>query len=388
MLRINMNARIICYPLLTALLLSACEQRASRPPPAGRALTAPPPDDAAFAIPNQLVQGTVLGSAFAADQIILSDNRIIFRQGKEFFADREVTISVFPEELPTEKDYGTSDPVVRRGTITLSEKKPAANLPTHTEVSTYKLVLVFGAKEKLGTPVQIDLETTGKNTSRIVGRGFATFDDIRVVDNQVDLRWDSLDTIRHVAKEYVRSTQTSNDIEFERDFGVIKRDPGTGTEPKTAFVGYEMSVAGAPTSLVKLQLQKDEGGWRVANALPSDQIDDAHPLDTTSEGQSRRTSAEAIAGQMLEVKLQRDQLMPTVRGTFVSCTVSAEDGHGSCDTRYQLSERLGRNCYVQNYRMAYRGKHWVVVGEIGPEERVDAYTGAIVKHKPSMFGCG
>ena len=120
---------------------------------------------------------------------------------------------------------------------------------------------------------------------------------------------------------------------------MISRDPGTGTEPKTAFVGYEMSVAGAPTSLVKLQLQKDESGWRVANVLPSDQIDDAHPLDTTSEGRPRRTSAEAIAGQMLEMKLQREQLMPTVRATFVSCTVSAEDGHGSCDTRYQLSER-------------------------------------------------
>jgi hypothetical protein len=295
---------------------------------------------------------------------------------------------VFPEELPTETEYGASDPVVRRGTITLSEKKSKENLPTRTEVSTYQLVLVFGAREKLGAPVQIDLETTGRNASRIVGRGFATFDDIRVVGNQVDLRWDSLDTLRHVAKEYVRRGQQSQEIEFERDFGVILRDPGTGTEPKTAFVGYEMSVAGSPTSLVKLQLQKDENGWRVANALPIDQIDDAHPLDTTSEGRPARTSAEAIAGQMLEMKLQREKLMPTVRGTFVSCTVSAEGGHGSCDTRYQLSEGVDRQCHLQNYRMVYRDQRWVVVGEIGPEERVEVKTGAIVKHKPSMFGCG
>jgi hypothetical protein len=387
MLRITMNAKIIWYPLLTAFLLSACEQRSSSPSPPEKALTSPP-DEAAFAIPDQPVQGTVLGSAFVADQIILTNNRITFRQGREFFADRDVAISVFPEELPTETEYGASDPVVRRGTITLSERKTPTGLPRPREASDYKLVLVFGAREKLGAQVQIDLETTGKNASRIVGHGFATFDDIRVVGNQVDLRWDSLDTIRHVAKEYSRRAHTSKDIEFERDFGVISRDPGTGTEPKTAFVGYEMSVAGAPTSLVKLQLQKDESGWRVANVLPSDQIDDAHPLDTTSEGRPRRTSAEAIAGQMLEMKLQREQLMPTVRGTFVSCIVSAEGGHGSCDTRYQLAERLGRNCYVQNYRMAYQDKSWVVVGEIGPEERVEVNTGAIVKHKPSMFGCG
>ena len=387
MLRISMHPRIIWYPLLTAFLLSACEQRSSSSPPAGDALTSPP-DDAAFGIPAQPVQGTVLGSAFAADQIILWDNRITFRQGKEFFADRDVTISVFPEELPTETEYGASDPVVRRGTITLSEKKTPSGLPIRGEASSYKLVLVFGRREKLGAPVQIDLETTGKNVSRIIGRGFATFDDIRVVDDQVDLRWDSLDTLRHVAKEYARRGQSSQEIEFGREFGVILRDPGTGTEPKTAFVGYEMNVAGAPASLLKLQLQKDESGWRVANALPSDQIDDAHPLDTTSEGRPARRSAEAVAGRMLELKLQREQLMPTVRSTFVGCAVSAEGGHGSCDTRYQLSERLGRHCYLQNYRMAYRDKRWVVVGEIGPGERVDVNSGAIVQHEPSMFGCG
>ena len=78
--------------------------------------------------PTRPVQGTVLGSAFVADQIILSNNKITFRQGKEFFADRDVAISVFPEELPTETEYGASDPVVRRGTITLSEKKTPTEL--------------------------------------------------------------------------------------------------------------------------------------------------------------------------------------------------------------------------------------------------------------------
>jgi len=381
-----MNTRIIWYSLLGTILLSACTQQTSSSSKAEGVL-ASPVEDTALAIPDQPVQGTVLGSAFVADQIIISGHRITFRQGKEFFADRDVAISVFPGKLPIEAD-GVANPVVHSGTITLSEMKPSANLPTHTEPSTYKLSLVFGPREQLGVPVQINLETTGKDATRIVGRGFATFDDIRVLGNQVDLRWDTFDTIRHVAKEYVRRTQTSKDIGFERDFGVMIRDPGTAKEPKTAFVGYEISVAGAPTSLVKLQLQKDESGWRVANALPSDQIDDAHPLDTTSEGRPARTSPEAIAGQMLEVKLQHERLMPSVRGTNVSCNVSAEGGHGSCDTRYQLSEPSGMNCHLQNYRMAYRDKRWVVVGEIGPEERVDVRTGAIVKQTPFMFGCG
>ena len=154
-----------------------------------------------------------------ADQIILSNNKITFRQGKEFFADRDVAISVFPEELPTEAEYGASDPSFAAARSRFPKRRQPTGLPRPSEASDYKLVLVFGAREKLGAPVQIDLETTGKNASRIVGRGFATFDDIRVVGNQVDLLWDSLDTIRHVAKEYVRRTQSSKEIEFERDFG-------------------------------------------------------------------------------------------------------------------------------------------------------------------------
>ena len=233
--------------------------------------------------------------------------------------------------------------------------------------------------------MQIDLEVSGKNASRIVGRGFATFDDIRVVGDRVDLRWDSLDTIRHVAKEYATQT-TSKEVEFERDFGVIIRDPGTGTEPKTAFVGYEIGVAGAPTSLVKLQLQKDENGWRVANALPSDQIDDAHPLDTTAETRWRESGGDGRedAGGETATRTAR------VHGSRHVCLLSIQLRGWSWQLRhrYQLSERLGRNCYVQNYRMAYRDESWVVVGEIGPEERVEVRTGAIVKQKPSMFGCG
>jgi hypothetical protein len=375
-----MNTRIIWCPLLGAILLTGCKQQTSSSSKAEE-VPALPAEHIAIAIPDQPVQGTVLGSPFVADQIIVSDDRITFRHGKEFFADRDVAISVFPGTLPIEANDVAKNPVVHSGTITLSEMKPSENLPTHTEASTYKLSLVFGPREPLGVPVQINLETSGKDATRIVGRGFATFDDIRVVGHQVDLRWDTLDTLRHVAKEYVRRTQTSKDVVFEHDFGVTMRDPGTATEPKTAFVGYEISVAGAPTSLMKLQLQKDESGWRVADALSSDQIDDAHPLNA-------RTSPEASAGQMLEMKLQHEQLMPSVRGTNVSCRVSAEGGHGSCDTRYQLSQASGRNCHLQNYRMAYRDKRWVVVGEIAPEERVDVTTGAIVKQTPSMFGCG
>ncbi|HYJ41744.1 MAG TPA: hypothetical protein VEW08_13210, partial [Steroidobacteraceae bacterium] len=102
--------KIIWFPLLTAFLLSACEQRAATPTSADA--RKPLADEAAPAIPDQPVQGTVLGNAFSADQIILKESRIRFRQGNKFFADREVAIDI--PALPRV-------PVIRSGTIWLSE---------------------------------------------------------------------------------------------------------------------------------------------------------------------------------------------------------------------------------------------------------------------------
>jgi hypothetical protein len=347
------------------------------------------PAAAAPAAADQPVQGTILGSDFVADQILIDSSTITFRQGKEFFPDRAVSVDVSPATLPDrgEEFHGTSP--IRRGKITLAQKRTPRDLPSNTTASDYQLLLTIGPKNDLGAPVEIHLEATGEKATRIAGRGFATFDDIRVAGDQIDLHWDSFDTLRYVAKAYVQNQHSSQQVAFANEFGARIRDPGKDTEAKTGFVGYEVSVAGASPALVKLQLRKDERGWGVANTLLNHQIDDAHPLDTTNmDSRSGSTAAAVVAGLALESKLQREQLISRVRGTLVSCTVDKRSGHGSCSAGYELAEGAGKSCHTQNFRMAYQTGRWAVTGEIGPEEGVDTRTGAVVERKPFSVNLG
>ena len=260
-------------------------------------------------------------------------------------------------------------------------KRSHRGLPIPGEVSSYKLVLVFGRERSWARRCR----SISRSRERIRA-GSSDADSQRSTNSRRRRPGRSaLGQPRYASpcRERVRATRT--DLEgnrIRREFGVIIRDPGTGTEPKTAFVGYEMNVAGAPTSLVKLQLQKDENGWRVANALPSDQIDDAHPLDTTSEGRPARRSPEAVAGKMLEVKLQREQLMSTVRSTYVCC-LSAPRVVMAAATPVTSSRKASAGtaiCRIIGWPIETRvGSSWERSGrgEGGSENRCDREAGTL-----------
>jgi hypothetical protein len=364
--------------LLLLLTLSACHGERAGPErtPAqvqpGKPTTPPATEEG--------VRGTVLGEEFFADQILLRDHEITFRQGKDFFADRAVNISVFPDEL-------AAPGMVTHATVKVSHRPNGSTLPKDKDVRATKLRLIMSPADALGAEVEIELETDGPNPTRIVGRGHATYKDIRVWKDAVDLNWDSFDTLRHVALLYLQRAHGGAQIETSSEFGMHIVNPGDDHTFKTAFIGYELTVGGSNKGLTKLQLLKDEKGWRVANELPADQIHQAHPLQVNIDPSITSSRPEAVAARALELKLQKQQLMPRVRGTHVGCYVGQKEARGSCDTVYELTDAFGIRCYGQNFRMEYVDGKWTVAGEIGLEERVDYRTGNVVSHEPSNFGC-
>jgi hypothetical protein len=364
--------------LLLALALSACHGERNETPqtpaqvqPAKR--TTPPATE-------EGIRGTVLGEAFFADQILLRDHAITFRQGKDFFADRAVNISVFPDEL-------AAPGMVTHATVKLAHRPDGSSLPKDEDVRAIKLRLVMGPAESLGAEVEIELETDGPSPTRIVGRGYATYKDIRVWKDAVDLNWDSFDTLRHVAQLYLQRAHGGAQIETSNEFGMRIDDPGDDHSFKTAFIGYELMTGVSSKGLTKLQLVKNEAGWEVANELPADQINEAHPLQVSIDPTVTSGGPEAVAARALELKLQKQQLMPRVRGTHVGCYVGQKEARGSCDTAYELTGTFGIRCHGQNFRMEYADGKWTVAGEIGLHERVDYRTGKVVSHEPSNFGC-
>jgi hypothetical protein len=364
--------------LLLALALSACHGERTEPPQIPAA--AQPDRRATQPATEEGVRGTVLGEEFFADQILLREHEITFRQGKDFFADRAVNISVFPEEL-------AAPGMVTHATVKLSHRPAGSTLPKDEEVRAIKLSLVMGPAESLGAEVEIELETDGPSPTKIVGRGYATYKDIRVWKDAVDLTWDSFDTLRHVAQLHLEREHGGAAVETSNEFGMRIDDPGDDHTFKTAFIGYELMTGGSSNGLTKLQLVKNEAGWRVANELAADQINEAHPLQVKIDATVTSSEPEAVAARALELKLQKQQLMPRVRGTHVGCYVGQNEARGSCDTVYELAGTFGIRCHGQNFRMEYAGGKWTVAGEIGLHERVDYRTGKVVSHEPSNFGC-
>ena len=363
---------------LLVLALSACHGERTETPQApaqvqpGKRTTPPATEEG--------VRGTVLGEEFFADQILLRDHEITFRQGKSFFADRAVNISVFPDEL-------AAPGMVTHATVKLSHRLEGSTLPKDKDVRATKLRLIMTPAESLGAQVEIELETDGPSPTRIVGRGYATYKDIRVWKGAVDLNWDSFDTLRHVAQLYLQRAHGGAQFETSDEFGMHIVDPGDDHTFKTAFIGYELTIGGSSKGLTKLQLLKNEQGWRVANELPADQIHEAHPLQVNIDPTATSSRPEAVAARALELKLQKQQLMPHVRGTHVTCYAGQKEARGSCDTVYELTGAFGTRCYGQNFRMKYVDGKWTVAGEIGVDERVDYRTGNVVSHEPSNFGC-
>jgi hypothetical protein len=358
--------------LFVALVLSACHgERAQTPPPE--------PAEPELSKAEEGVRGVVLGEEFFADQILLEADEITFRQGKDFFADRAVNLSVFPDELAVP---GT----LTDAQVKLSHRPTGSGLPKDENAKAVRLRLAIAPAGILGAEVEIQLEADGPTPTRISGRGYATYKDLRVWNDAVDLKWDSFDTLRHVAQLHLQHAYEGARIEATNEFGMRIFDPGEDDSFKSAFIGYELTVDGSPKRLVKLQLLKNEEGWRVANELPADQIHEAHPLDAQSEEMSE---PDVLAARALELELQKQGLMPRVRGTHIQCYSGRKEAHGSCHLVYELtspSEPKPR-CYGQNYRMERVAGEWTVSGEIGLKERVDYRTGNLVDHKPSTFGC-
>jgi hypothetical protein len=367
-----------CSTWLLALALSACHGERTETPQIPAQVqpdkrTTPPATE-------EGVRGTILGEAFFADQILLRDHEITFRQGKDFFADRAVNISVFPDPL-------AAPGVVTHATVKLSHRPDGSALPKDQDVRATRLRLVMSPADSLGAEVEVELETDAPSPTRIVGRGYATYKDIRVWKDAVDLNWDSFDTLRHVAQLYLQRAHGGPQIETSNEFGVRIFDPGDDRTFKTAFIGYELMAGGSSKGLTKLQLVKNEEGWRVANELAADQIDEAHPLQVNIDPTVTSSGPEAVAARALELELQKQQLMPRVRATHVGCYVGQTEARGSCDTVYELTGAFGIRCFGQNFRMQYADGKWAVAGEIGLHERVDYRTGKVVSHKPSNFGC-
>ncbi|MEM7359386.1 MAG: hypothetical protein AAF431_09825 [Pseudomonadota bacterium] len=372
--------------LCASMLLSACnnegtEQYSNKEPSLDKS------NLQIASIKNQKVSGTILNTPFSVDQAVLNDDVLVIKQGEDFFPDVEVTLYLFEEGSVAEKNFETATmDLLGRPHVWLAAKQNDDQLPNKVPVMTgYDLALSFGKQEELGIPFKIKLISSEHETD-IEGHGFATFDDIQVRNKKVDPQADTMDTLEHLARDYL--LQESPDLKLGKTFGSSIYHFG-GSYPKSGHVGFEIHNNVDGVSTVRIQLAKDEAGWKVSNRLSEGQLPQAHPVPVEverSERDVKKNAATLMIARHLETNLNQQNLMPKVRATRVHCNLLQGEQKGTCVTQYRLKNEESLECHDNRYLVAVSKGAWLVEKEIPITDKFDAETGKFISSNYRPIG--
>lgn len=331
------------------------------------------------------VEGIIRNHKFQIEQARLENGTLTLRQGKDFFADRSISIVTFEKDslenktIKVDSESGFGSPHLRLGI-----KKKGDNLPDEKIVlNNYEMELSFGKQTELGIPFSILLIVNEDSQTDVKGSYIATFGDIRIEDKQIDLTYDSFDTLKYVARQYLQHKYPN--AQLLKQFGASYSGNNEENHPKVGFIGYEVITADSIPSTVKMQLYKNENGWSVANQLADNQIHQAHPIDDaplTGNQRSIQTQlAKVSAALKLEDNLNKQGLISKVRATTANCYLTKNLDKASCILVYRLSEEDEVVCRNQSYLLQSAGDNWTVEKEILENEKVDYNSGELVSYQ-------
>jgi hypothetical protein len=334
------------------------------------------------------ITGKIRGAEFNLDQAIMSAGTLELRQGEEFFPDLAVEVVIF-DDTPGGKTF--TMPPAGQGIspqLRLKQKAEDQNVPdTEMVLQDYQLELSFGQGQELGLPVSIHLVVDQFETS-LVGEGFATYGDIKVVDGALDTHYESLDTLKILARRHVSAGYPN--LHVVKDFGTTINVHGEST-PSTGFVGLEARDSNGEIAILKLQFRKDSSGWEMINHLDSDQIHQAHQMITDIEGGIRTVEgvrARLVAGKAFEAALNAEELISQVRGTSVDCYLTESADKASCGGAANLVDGDSSECYRRFYLLENTPSGWQFQSELDPGQKVDYKSGEIVEGRiPSKYSC-
>ena len=390
----------ILFVFIVSAILAACSDQEPVESTAANSSTVnpdsstPPEKPAEAAIPNKPVTGRIKGQPFLIGRAVLNNGKLELRQGEDFFADRDITVS-----LPRQDSYANRTISVSESSgfdapqISISYKVEGKNLPESEFISSpYRMQLEFGTPTEVGIPFGIDLSIPGSPQTQAKGQFFAAFTEVRVVDGKVDLTLDTFDTLRFAARTWLKQNRAEQLPSLGDDFGVSIASFGEPAYLTTGFVGFEMTDTSGSVAPVKLQLLKDEKGWRVINALKESEINPAHPVDAgevlNERSASAKTAAELAASLELEQELNASGMMAAVRYVNMSCRLGSDSSRASCRATYSVKEADAAVCKTSNWLLGAEDNAWTVLQTINDTQRVNYKTGELEDYKPFTTQCG
>ena len=364
-------------------VLAGCGE--SAPPPTeskeAPALESRAPEAESSAYPNHPARGVLNGRKTTVERAQWKEGGILeLRQGADIFADRKLMIFLFTDESVANREFGEQGAGMRPH-VHVSWKDEGWNLPktqTLSGAGEYSLALRFGEASEWGVPYEIRFSSDRlEGATELSGKGFATLLDIRLADGTLDRSFNSFDTLRYIAEEHLRGVHDGLEIEIVDAFAT-NFSSSNKPYPHRGFVGAEYRVAGGEIRVARVQMRKDEQGWKVGRQLAPEQIDEAHPLqlDPAEPNDPRsRLMLKAAAARHLEAKLNESGEAAALRITNFSGASQPERANFRIDYKLKLPDK-GEVCRVENL-MLVLDDGWRVERELPPDVQFNFRTGEL-----------
>jgi len=239
----------------------------------------------------------------------------------------------------------------------------------------YDLKLTFGDEKDRMLEGEVLLESPEKDV-RLKGNFKAKITGLRMVDGHPDLLSDSFETLRYAVKLYLQEKLGKDDVKVSDAGGNF-----SGWFSKSKQVGgvdVKYRVGTDSERFLRVQLRKDENGWKVARELKGNELRRAHPLVDVDKGNFREYLS-YLASQRLEKDLQQEYPNSNFR-TDLDSSVLSSPKHGIAEVKLSYWLLGTDKRYSKKYLLRLVEDDWLVERTLSENEKLNTRTGTIEKN--------
>jgi hypothetical protein len=340
----------------------------------------------AIGLPDQqLVVGWRDNSRFTPEFVILNTEAktITLRLGEQFWPTKSIQVSL------GEPARSGSSFTLDRASVFVREKLSDSeqDLPeSHYVSGDVSGSIVFGEFTETAVPVEVNLVVKGERDNmpdeyRVSGTGYATMSEYKMAGSTIDRSHDSWDTLIYITRDFLQQKHKSKVSIVEEYHKSIsaRRDVPFPQEAEFAF-RYEV---GDIERDMKVQLYKNEAGWKIHRELSKFQVFAAHPVLPPEETEERSRELRALAvlvGQRMERELIEEKLAEQVKFVDFSlfdCRSHKKHGTGLCAATLHIEHDGENYCQTRKYALRHEQGSWQVKEKVDSALEYDYKTGGL-----------
>ena len=327
------------------------------------------------AIPNQPVKGQVNGKPFAMDGSKLEGGALTLSQGSDVAI--RVDLSTKPWETPNGKSFklgpasGTDLP--RIAILRKNEGQGNTNVKRYDKK--YTLQLEFGQEGDRKLPGKIYLVLPDDAKTSIAGTFKADIRGFRIVNGKPDLTSNSVDTLQFLSLREILKDDPNKSIE-DLAFYDGKFSNSAEAKTPTGYIEMRYRAGDGKIQYHRLQFAKEGAEWRILRTLKTNEIDEAHPLNTPDSKEPSQMLI-YLAAKRLETDVQKKHPEKGIFAAAVSARFSDKHKLGVSEITYKLApdgEQL-----KSAYLFRFKKNSWALDRELGRKEKVNLDNGRIEK---------